>query len=289
MTILKRLTTDSCRYSELLSSVLIAVLLTVLPLQAFAQQKAWGLPEYKETFRTLSLTGGNTFARDTYLSASRYNGWAVGLENDSWTGFNPDKLFSYGRSYTSVFFSSLKNRVKGGNTLEAGIGQNYAFLWPAVESDACDLLIGPVAMFDMVLLYNGQNSNNIMNGAGHIAAGLCVDNTCRFNIFRCGMALQATLYLPLAGIGFAPDYDMPYYYMYKYGDYGKALHFVTPFNNRALTQQVALILPCGASRVRVGYTFDYIGNRLGGQTRSIGSGMFTLGCCIRFETKEWNL
>lgn len=284
---MKRWMTDSCRCSDCLSSVLIAVLLAVFPLQAHAQRKAWGLPGYKETVSTFSLAGGTTFARDTYLSESRYNGWAVGLEGDSWKGYNPDKLFSYGRSYTSVLFSSLKNHLKGGNTLEVGISESMAFLWPAVKSDACDLLIGPAAMMDLVVLYNGQNTNNMANGAGHLAAGLCVDNTFRFNIFRYDMALQATLYLPLAGVGFAPDYDMPYYYMYKYGEYGKALHFVTPFNNRALTQQVALVLPCGASRIRVGYTFDYIGNRLGGHTRSIGSGMFTLGCCMKFETKEW--
>ena len=289
MIMLKRLTTDSCRCSDCLSSVLVTVLLALFPLQALAQQTAWGLPKYKETLNVVSITGGSTFSRDTYLSASRYGGWAVGLEDDIWTGYKPYRFFKYGRSYTSAFFSPMKNRLKGGSTLEAGIAENQAFLWPAVQNSSCDLLIGPAAMFDLVLMYNRQNINNIFNCAGQIAAGLCVDNTLRFNVFRYDMAFQATLYLPLAGIGVAPDYDMPYYYMYRYGEYGKALHFVTPFNNRALTQQIALILPCGVSRIRVGYTLDYIGNRLGGHTRSIYSGTFTLGCAVRLETKDWNL
>lgn len=287
---LKRLTTDSCRCSKRLSSVLAAVLLAVFPLQAYAQQRVWELPRYRETVNTVSITGGTSFARDTYLSASRYSGWAIGLEDDNWKSYNPDKLFRYGRSYGSVFFSHLKNRIKGGSTLEVGGAFRQAFLWPAVACEQCDLLIGPTIIGNGNLLYNRQySSNNPVTFDGYLAAGICVDNTFRFSVFRYPMALQASVYVPLAGIGFAPDYDQPYYYMYEYGDLGKALHFITPFNNPAVTQQVALILPCRGNRIRVGYSFDYMGNSLGGHTRGLGNGMFTLGCVYRFESKEWGL
>ena len=290
MIMLKMLTTDSCRCSKRLSSVLAAVLLAVFPLQAFAQQKAWELPQYKETVSSVSIAGGTSFARDTYISASRYSGWAVGLEGDSWRGKDPDKLFSFGRSYGSVFFSSLKNRLKGGSTLELGGVYREAFLWPTVQCDQCDLLIGPMVTGEGELLWNRQySSNNPVTFSGYLAAGICVDNTFRFSLWRYPMALQASLYMPLAGLGFAPDYDQTYYYMYEYGDWGKTLHFITPFNNPALTQQVALILPCRGSRIRVGYSFDYMGNSLGGHSRGLGNGMFTLGCVYRFESKEWSL
>lgn len=285
---LKKLMTDSCRCSKRLSSVFFAVVLATFPLHALAQQKAWGLPQNEETFRAISVSGGTSFARDTYLSASRYHGWAVGFEHDSWMCYNPDKLFKYGRVYSSLFFSPMKNRLKGGSTWELAGSDYMAFLWPAVECNACDLLIGPAAMVEGAALYNRQNSNNPVNFTGYVGAGVCVDNTFRFSMFRYPMALQATLYVPLAGLGFAPDYDQPYYYMYKYGNYEKALHFVTPFNNPAFTQQVALILPFRGNRIRVGYSFDYTGNSLGGHSRSIGSGMFTLGCVYRFQTKEWD-
>ena len=289
MIIVKRSMTDSSRCSKWLSSVLLAVLLTALPLHAFAQRKAWVLPQNEETYRVMSVTGGTTFARDTYLSASRYNGWAVGFEHDSWSGLNPDNLFRYGRIYSSMFVSPMTNRLDGGSTFEFGGSDYMSFLWPAVEADACDLLIGPAVMVEGELLYNRQNSNNPVNFSGYLGAGVCVDNTFRFSLFRYAMALQASLYVPLAGLGFAPDYDQPYYYMYKYRSYGKPLHFVTPFNNQAFTQQVALILPCNGSLVRVGYSFDYLGNNLGGHTRSMGSGMFTLGCVYRFQSKKWDL
>ena len=96
----------------------------------------------------------------------------------------------------------------------------------------------------------------------------------------CGQSCEA--------IGFAPDYDQPYWYMVNYNDFGKALHFVTPFNNTALTQQVALLLPVKGNRLKIGYTFDYTGNELGGHSRSIGSNMFTIGCVMRYQTKKWD-
>lgn len=282
--------TDSSRCFNVLSSVLLAVLLAFAPLPATAQRTVWELPQNDETLRAFSIAGGTTFARDTYLSASRYHGWAVGFENDSWSAGNPDNVFRYCRSYSSLFFSSLKNRLNGGSTLELCGSEDLAFLWPAVECNACDLLLGPAVLFNGELLYNRQNSaNNPVNFNGYLGAGLCVDNTFRFSLFRYGMALQATLFVPLAGIGFAPDYDQTYYYIYKYSDYGKALHFATPFNNAAIMQQVALILPCRGTRIRIGYSFDYVGNSLGGHSRSIGSGMFTLGCVYRFQTKKWDL
>lgn len=284
----KRPKTGSSLSFDLLVWVLLAVLPTVSPLRASAQRKAWVMPQYQETMSIGSAAVGYAFARDTYLSASRYDGWAVGFENDIWTGYDPDRIFRYGRTHASLFFSPMTNRNDGGSTMEMG-GCDYAgFLWPAVESSMCDLLIGPAAMFELGILYNQQNSNNPVNMEGYVGAGVCVDNTFRFSLFRYGMAFQATLYMPLAGMGFAPDYDQPYWYMYRYGEYGKALHFITPFNNTTIMQQVGLIFPVKRSRLRVGYTFNYTGNSLGGHSRSIGNGMFTIGCAMRFQTKDWD-
>lgn len=280
--------TVSSRCSELLFPALVSVLLVIFPLQARSQRSAWSLPQEQETVRVRSVAGGYAFARDTYLSASRYSGWAFGFEDDSWTVIKPDGIFKYGRMHYNMFFSPMKNRVDGGNTIEAG-GCNYtAFMWPAVEHSRCDLLIGPALLMELGALYNLQNSNNPVNAEGYIGGGVCVDNTFRFSLFRYPMALQATLYLPLAGIGFAPDYDQPYYYMYKYGDFEKALHFISPFNNRSLTQQIALVFPLHGNRFRVGYTFDYTGNNLGGHARRIGNGMLTLGYAMRLQYKEWD-
>lgn len=283
----KKLITDSCRCSNPLILLLFTVLFTVVPVQAWSQRTVWSLPEYQETVRTGAVAFGYAFARDTYLSASSYDGWALGFENDSWIGYRPYKLFKYGRYHSSLLFSPMTNSLDGGSTMELAGSEHAALLWPAVESSMCDLLIGPALLMDLGVLYNRQNSNNPITLEGYLGAGFCIDNTFRFSLFHYDMALQATLYLPLAGIGFAPDYDQPYWYMYKYSEYGKAIHFIWPLNNLALTQQVAFVLPIRGDRFRIGYTFDYTTNSLGGHKRNIGNNMFTLGYTMKFQTKEW--
>lgn len=279
--------TDNFRCFRRLSFVLLSVLLATFSLQAFAQRTVWSLPQYQETVRSGSVVIGDAFARDTYLSASSYDGWAVGFETDSWTGYRPYRLFKYGRQHSSLIFSPMTNSRDGGSTFELTGTDHMAFLWPAADYSMYNLLIGPAAMMELGVLYNQQNSNNPVNVEGYVGAGFCVDNTFRFSLFRYDMALQASFYLPLAGVGFAPDYDQPYYYMYKYDEYGKALHFISPFNNRAFMQQVALVLPIGGDRLKIGYTFDYNGNALGGHSRSMGSNLFTIGYIMRYQTREW--
>jgi hypothetical protein len=284
-TIQKRPMTVNSHCSKLLA-VLLGILAAVAPIRA--QRAAWEMPKYAETMRVRSVALGNAYARDTYLSASSYSGFALGYEEDIWRGGAPDKLFRYDRVHNDIFLSLMENPVGGGSTIEFSDRTFQGFMWPAVNCSMCDLLVGPAALFELDALYNMQNSNNPVNVEGYLAAGVCVDNTFRFRLFRYRMALQATLYVPLAGLGFAPDYDQPYWYMFKYGDAGKFLHFITPFNNTAFTQQVALVLPVKGSRIRVGYTFDYLDNILGGHTRTMGSGMFTIGCALIYQTKSWD-
>lgn len=278
--------TDSSRCSDLLATILLVVL-AVLPLKADAQWVAWNLPQYQETVRTATVALGNSFARDTYLSASRYEGPTLGFVTDNWVGYRPYRLFEYGRNHSSLFFSSMTNRLNGGSTLQLAGSERFALLHPLVSCGQCDLLAGPVAMFELGVLYNQQNSNNPVNVEGYLAAGFCIENTFRFILFNHDLALQATTYLPLAGVGFAPDYDLPYWLMYQYSEYNKALHFVWPFNNQAISEQISLIVPVHSKRLSIGYCFDYMGNYLGGHSRSIGNGVFTIGYSVRFQSKVW--
>lgn len=279
--------TVSSRCSELLSVLLIAVVSVLSSLQAYGQRNAWSVPQYKESVRVGSVGYGHSFARDTYLSESRYDGWNLGLEFDSWKGLKPGRLFNTGRVHASLFFSPMSNRSGGGKTYQAAGTAYFAGLWHAVDCSMCDLLVGPAGMVNIGALWNLQNSNNPANGEGYLAAGVCVDNTLRYRLFGYPMALQATLYLPLAGVGIAPDYDKPYWFVYRYGEYGSVLHFISPFNNAALTQQVSLLLPVRSSCIRIGYTFDYIENRLGGHFTRLFNGYFTVGYAAKIQTLEW--
>ena len=282
--------TVSFRCFDLLTPLLAIVMSALLSQQAYCQQRVWSLPQYKEAVRITSVGWGNSFVRDTYLSQSRYDGWLLDFEFDSWKGLRTDRLFNTGRFHSSLFFSPLPmtNRLGGGKTFQLGTTAYYAGLWHAVECSMCDLLIGPAAMFDIDALYYVQNSNNPINGEGYLAAGICVDNTFRCRIRSYPIALQATFCMALAGIGIAPDYDMSYWFVYRYGEYGKVLHFISPFNNVALSHQVALLLPVSNGRLKVGYSFDFMENRLGGHYTRLYNGSFTLGYAVKFQIREWS-
>ncbi len=278
--------TDSFRCSDI-KGILATFIFAVLPLSLKGQNNVWNLPGYRETVRVGSVGLGTVNSRDTYLSQSTYSGFLVAGETDTWTGYKPYRLFSYGRTHSALQIGLLNNSLGGGETMSASGSFHWSGMWHAVETGSYDLLLGPAAMTELAVLYNVQNSNNPVDVTGYIGAGICVDNTVRFSVFHRPMAVQATFHMPLAGVGFAPDYDMPYWYIYQYGEYGKVLHFINPFNNPAFTQQVDLIVPVRSNRLRIGYTFDYQGNRLGGHKRHLGMGYFTLGYVMRFETKDW--
>lgn len=262
-------------------------LIAVAILPAYAQRMVWTLPSLNETVQVNSFGLGSMTARDTYLSQSTYSGFLIGLERDNWTNNHEERLFGYGRRYSTFNLGALSNPLGGGSTLSLA-GQAYkASLWHAVECSMCDLLVGPAGLLEVGALFNMQNSNNPINAFGHIALGFCADNTFRFRVFKSNWALQATLFAQLAGVAFAPDYDQPYYYMLRYLELEKALHFVTPFNYTAFTQQIALIVPAGVNRIRLGMTLDAISNGLGGHTHTMVENYFTIGFVRRFDNRGW--
>jgi len=278
---MKNRRTDSSRCSDVLSRVLLAVLLTLIPLQVPARQRVGALPSPGERVSQGSLTVGLGYARDTYLSSVRYNGTAYGIELDKWRGRKEESFFKYSRLHCNLLGSPMYNRLGGGSTIDANFSVDWALLAPIVENDRDDLLLGPAFLTDLTMLWNRQNGNNPANAQGHVSLGVCLDNTFRFSISSCPMALQATLFMPVAGIAPAPDYDEPYWYVYRYGDYMNVLHFASLLNTFAVTQQISLVMPVGRNSLKIGYTFDYSCDRLGGHSRYAAYNMFSVGYVMR--------
>lgn len=280
--------TDSSRFSKLflMWSVLLSMSLSVLP--AAGQTSAWSLPGAKETLAVYSLGGGKSSARETYLSEITYKGWSASLISDSWSGRNADSFWGYRRVHSDILFSPMKNWLGGGSTWQ--LMGNYTFSLERLiaDTESSCLLLGPAAMMNIGCLYNRANSNNPATAEGYIALGLCADYTYRYSIKNYPMALQASLYVPLAGVGFAPDYDQPYWHMYHYRQYGRTLHFVWPGNSQVVRGQFALVLPLYDGCLRLGAGLDYFHNRLGGHLRRITHTQFELGYVFTFEHKSWS-
>ena len=278
--------TDSSLYFKVLSIAALLIFLPALVLPVKGQLSAWELPGYKERVNVFSLGLGKTTERETYLSWSTYSGTSVSFEEDNWKCYSPGKLFGYGRTHSSILYSSLRNPIGGGNTLYLEVECFYSRAWHALHTESSDLLLGPSAMFKLGGIYSGSNSNNVATGEGYLSIGICADYAWRFNIGGKPLAFQASFFSPLAGIAPSPNYDQPYWYVYKYNQYASMIHFAWIGNYLALTQQAAIVCPLSKGSLRVGCTYDYLGNELGGHLTRISDISFTIGYVYRWERKD---
>lgn len=277
--------TDNSHYSRIIYNVVLLVLLLAVHVPAAGQSLAWEKPGYRQKINSFGVGIGRTSERDTYISESTYSGLSVSVNNDSWRGYSPERLFNLGRIHSSVLFGSYNNRLGGGSMTYLCLDYFYSAQWNAVHTKSCDLFIGPSAMIKVGAVYNGSGSNNPATAQGYLAAGLCVDYTLRFSLRNKPMALQASLYSPLIGVSPAPDYDQPYWFIYKYSQYDRLIHFAWIGNNFAVKEQVALLYPIGRGNLKVGCTFDYLGNKLGGHFRRIADVSLMVGWVYRMQLK----
>lgn len=279
--------TVSCHCSrKFLATVLVCLTMHALPLSA--RTPALFLPGEAQTVNSFRLGIGHTSSLDTYLSPARYSGTAYSVEGDMMSAGDSSSFFPYSSLFLSLSGSPMLNEPGNGSTWQL-MGKSYfSLLHSLVCTDAWDCLIGPSVLFDAGILYARMNSNNPANGIVSLALGATLDNTVRFSLGRFPLALRSTLYLPLAGAGFAPDHDQLYWLMYSFSQYGRAVHFESLFNAPAATESLQLVIPAGDSRITVGCTLDFMHNRLGGNKTHIEHEIFTIGMVHRFERKSWN-
>lgn len=279
----KTLMTASFHFSDRLLILVLSVL-TAIPM--WGQQSMTGaMPKQGEVVGNVSLGVGKAYTMEEFLSPRPYTGLQYYAVNDRWSCRNTEGLFQYRRSHYSLLFSTMTNDQKTGSQWHAKLDAFYAWGHAAVSTGSDDLLIGPAAMFSLSGLYNRRNSNNPATAEGYIALGFMADNTYRFKIADYPMAFQTTLFLPLAGMGYSPDYDQLYWIMYNESQYGRTLHFMCPFNYPTVCQNLALSLPVGRNQVRLAFDYDYTSNKLGGKKTRMSHYAFMVGLTHRFERK----
>ena len=279
------LTTDSSLCSKILSVFFCLAFIPALVLPAAGQSSVWELPEHKERINAFSVGLGNTWERETYISELSYSGLTGSLQWDSWKGAVPDGKSGFGRTHSSVLFGRPESMV-GSRILYASVDYFYSREWNVVHTESSDLLLGPSAMFKLCGLYDMSNSNNTATGDGYLSLGLCVDYVGRFKIRNDPLAVQVNMFSPLIGIAPAPNYDQPYWFVYKYNQYTSLIHFAWFGNCFGLNGQVNVICPVRGGSIRVGYNLDYLGNKLGGHLTRLTDTCFTIGFVHRLAKKN---
>ena len=256
-----------------------------LILPAAGQSSAWELPVYKEKIEAFSVGIGKTRERETYISELPYSGLTGSLQWDSWKGAKPDGVMGYGRSHCSALFGDIKNQHSR-RMIYASVDYSYSRIWSVVHTETSDLLLGPSAMFKLCGMYDLTDSNNTATGEGYLSLGLCVDYIGRFKIRNYPLAVQVNMSSPFLGIAPSPNYDQPYWFVYKYNQYSSLIHFAWIGNCFALNGQANIICPLRNGSLRVGCSVDYLGNKLGGHLTRLNDTWFTIGYVYRLLKKN---
>ncbi len=276
----------SSRFFKILAAALL-VLMSVFTDTAWAQTYAWYLPQQSERITSVSGGIGVSGARETYLSLNTYQGTSYNLAWDSWKGYKPYRVLGYGRTRSNLLVSSMHNHVGGGSTWMAMAQFSYSNCWRAYSDGQVSVLVGPSAQFLLGGLYNRMNSNNPATAESNLTLGAYTDVTCNVRPFGYPMAVQLVVDLSVLGMGFAPDYDQPYYYMYKYNQWGRTLHFLNMLNSTEGNLELALIMPAGGQRLRLAAHVGLLSNSMGGHSRDISNVILSVGYMFNSNKVDW--
>ena len=279
--------TGSCRFSEPVFRITAAVMVLGHPfiLNAQTSPMAGVLPSVNEVVECLSVGVGHSAVVDEYLSPNLYSGLSVVTRQDRMGYRGSEKLFQYYRTSSSLSASHLGNSTGNGVQIEAAAVMTRVWERQLLHYKYYDLLLGPSVTGGLDAIYNLRNSNNPANVHGWIAAGAGADSMFRFRLWKRQLALDASVSMPLMGLFFVPEYNLPYYLLYEERLYGKALHFMHPFNVTVLSHDLALFVPMGRNQLSLSFSFDIMSHRLGGNDSGICHSRFNLGYVHRFERK----
>ena len=156
---------------------------------------------------------GHASLLDSYLTPITYTGLNMGLsfEHFQATGFNPDKWVR--ELELSGDYSYVENPV-GNHEMHALMGEARWSLmrrWRDVPVKRLQLMAGPMIDFRGGIIYNANNSNNVVSGRINLSVGLQAAAVYNTRLFGKPLALRYQASLPVLGAFFSPEYDEAYY------------------------------------------------------------------------------
>lgn len=197
---------------------------------------------------------GRASILDTYLTPITYSGtyYRIGYERQRAMGFNPERWTH--QLETGVDYSKIHNPA-GNHTMhnlmiDAKWGMTHR--WRDVLTPGLQLMAGGSTQLRGGVLYNANNSNNVVSARVHWSLGLMGQAVYNFNIKRLPVTLRYQATLPVAGVFFSPDYDEAYYEIYL-GNHDNLVHFGWWGNRFDMENLVTADLHLGNTILRVGY------------------------------------
>lgn len=207
----------------------------------------------KTTTSIFSLDAGMGSQRDTYISPITYDGMHLRL---AYHNMCQNEKSSITRVLEGGIDYQLTENPAGNHimhTLLADFRWAAMHRWRNVPLSRLDVMVGPLAHFRGGLLYNPNNSNNVVSARIYAAVGVNAMASYLTSLKNRRLKLCYEVSLPMVGAMFSPEYDEAYYEIYV-GNHSGLAHFAWWGNRFDITNYVFADYSIGANTVlRVGY------------------------------------
>jgi len=202
----------------------------------------------------ISAQYGHSSLLDTYLSPVKYGGHAMSLnyEAQQATGFAPERWtrqLSVGLDY------DYTHNPAGNHTMHSLIVDGrwgMMHRWKDVFKPGLQFQLGGATQLRGGMLYNANNSNNVVSARINWNVGLLGQAIYNTHINRLPITMRYQAALPVMGVFFAPDYDEAYYEIYL-GNRSNLAHFGWWGNRFDLDHMLSADLHLGNTILRIGY------------------------------------
>lgn len=251
------------------------LLCAALPVLAAAQPDSSRVE--RPVFTAYQFEVGSSHVRDTYLTPLPYSGvqYAYSYQRLQATRFNPRRWIK--ALDLRVDLARDLNPAKNGLMWCLGATAEWGMMrrWQPASLPV-QLAAGASSRIDGGVRYLARNSNNPIAAELSWAVGPTALANYNLRLGRLPVQLGYRASLPLVGVMFSPDYDEPYYEI-SLGNRGGLVHMAQPATLFRLDQQLYADLCFGATRLRLGYRFEYTDGKVSQIVTRTASHCFTVG------------
>lgn len=232
-------------------------------------------------YRSTMFGIGGTSVYDSYLSAEKYTGTAVGLREErmSMTGIMSGNVSS--QQIFKLDFSWSKNRADNATDYTGFVNYSYGLHYRFRPASNFQLFAGSQANGMLGFIYNTRNGNNPATAKAHVNLTLSGIAAYEFKIKSQPFKLRYQVDAPFAGVMFSQDYGQSYYEI-SLGNDDKLVHFASFHNQRILNNSLSLEIPFNSSTLRLTYINSLYETNVNELDTRINSNSFFIGFSKEF-------
>jgi len=241
----------------------------------FLQQLMWAQKENLPHTLSLNFGTGSSSVLETYLTPYSYSGTDYRLTCFSEAVRDSGKWL--GKHELSLDYSQTTNFSGRGLYHNGFINYNYTRLrrfelsarWTLAGGMGGDLLVGAI--------YNSRNSNNPAQAKLNLNSGLSALAEYQFTLRKRAFSVRYYTFIPLLGIGFAPEYGQSYYEIFRLGNSDGVVNLLSLHNQWAMSNRLSIQFPCGGYALQLGYFNTIYQTRIHQNETSLISHNLTIG------------